>query len=224
MLALWDLVWQRKGMNTYLTEKDFLGHLECLLIEQANIVCRRKDTALLVGFNCHEAVDAWQGGHISMIHSPLHNTRTQEGWPMQPVDVCVLACANLMAIKEPRWLDRIHDILNPGGVLVFHAWGGDSIVSWPGLSKPRWAVEDMVSVLSKGQWGQPQVMVHQVDWDIDCELAARRELETAGYTKEMTESLSHLSWPQSWSCQVMYGFAERKPLSVVDVSQVNVRS
>lgn len=211
-------------MHPKLSQTDFLGHLECLLMAQMNDLCQKPQRVFLYGFHCMDALADLYANEVYTQNTSVHLAGAMDRWPTSSVDVCVVACANAMARKEPMWLDRVGAVLKPGGVIIFHAWEAGSNMQWPGLCKPKWAAEDMVNALSAGQWSNPQVMLHQVDWEIGSKDAATRELANAGYTQHDLISIEKLCWPQSWSCNIMCGYAQRKQLSVVDLSSINVRS
>lgn len=203
-------LWQLRGMSANLTQDDFMGHLECLLIEQAQVRSNTQQSAFLHGFYCHDAVSKFSAKQLYLDTGQ----DTMVKWPNKPVDICIIACANRLACQAPNWLDEVRAILRPNGAVFFHAWGGNSIVGADALLKPRWAVEDIVKALNSVHWVDPQVMMHNVHWDIANAEAASREMQRSGY-KDFDVDFLSANWPQIWSCDVVFGYARHWSMAVV---------
>ena len=217
-----------------LTEDHFMGHLEYLLIEQVIDLALAPKQTILWGFHCSKAIDLW--GTYASVHnqtyllgSPLSQPPSESVWPNEQVDLCVIANANQLAQENGRWLDNIWDHLKPGGLLMMHAWGGDSVIAWPELMMPRWAIEDMVNALSAHGWHQPQVMSHRIAWEIASATIASRELTLAGIAHRPDQN--ELSWPQTWLCDILQARVWRKSQQqltnktdhVVQIADIKVR-
>ncbi len=250
VLEFTSVLWQGHRMNdhsTYVTwplvagsceSTDFFGHLEMLLVEQAQFVRQAPEIICLWGFRCPSAVKSCvdqlqpklvycvdsvrvENLGVKVIHSHI--------LPQVSLDCCLVTQAQMVQLKNPKWLEELNLRLNVGGLLLFHALAKGSFSSCVlDGSVPLWDVTVWAEHLVGLGWGDPCLSSHDVAWEIGSAQSAVDELDHAGCCLSAhvsnRDKCGQVPWPTTWTMRVILGHAQRRhPAGVTAVPLHSIR-